>query len=116
MRLSDTVIDIPKTGKLEIPVATWTWLCLGDSISRGTDGDVAEEKLAMRYWLEKDSTGSINDIDASDWWIGYNSELIELGEKRENIFWGMIICGLCGLPIGFVVLLVGGALTNKKGK
>lgn len=114
VRLSDTVIDIPKTGKLEIPVATWTWLCLGDSISRGTDGDVAEEKLAMRYWLEKDSSGSISYIDASDWWLGYNSDLIELCEKRENIFLGMIISGLCGLPIGFVVLLIGGALTNKK--
>lgn len=114
VRLSDTAIDIPKNGKLEILVATWTWLCLEDSISRGTDGDVAEEKLAMKYWLEKNSTGSISYIDASDWWIGYNSELIELCEKREEVILRMFICGLCGLPIGFVVLLVGDALTNKK--
>lgn len=114
VRLSDTAMDIPKSGKLEIPVATWSTLYLGDSISRGTEGDDAEKKLIRKYHLETDSMDNISYIDASNWWIGYNSELVELCEQREEIFLGMMISGLFGLLIGFVVLMVGAALTGKK--
>lgn len=107
VRLSDTAMDIPKSGKLEIPVATWSTLYLGDSISRGTEGDDAEKKLIRKYHLETDSMDNISYIDASNWWIGYNSELVELCEQREEIFLGMMISGLFGLLIGFVVLMVG---------
>lgn len=114
VRLSDTAMDIPKSGKLEIPVATWSTLYLSDSISRGTEGDDAEKKLIRKYRLETDSMDNISYIDASNWWIGYNSELVELCEQREEIFLGMMISGLFGLLIGFVVLMVGVALTGKK--
>lgn len=114
VRLSDTAMDIPKSGKLEIPVATWSGLYLGDSISRGTEGDDAEKKLIRKYHLETDSMDNISYIDASNWWIGYNSELVELCEQREEIFGGMMISGLFGLLIGFVVWLVGAVVTYGK--
>lgn len=107
VRLSDTAMDIPKSGKLEIPVATWSSLSLWD-------GDDAEKKLIRKYHLETDYMDNISYIDASNWWIGYNSELVELCEQREEIFLGMMISGLFGLLIGFVVLMVGAALTGKK--
>lgn len=114
VRLSDTVMDIPKSGKVEIPVATWSGLYLGDSISRGTEGDEAEERLVKKYQLETDSTGTISYIDASDWWLGYNGELIEMCKQREEISTGMLVCGLFGLLAGIVLLLVGTAVTNIK--
>ena len=92
-------------------------LFLGDSISRGTEGDDAERTLIRKYHLETDSTDNISYIDASRWWIGYNSELIEMCEQREEIFLGMMISGLFGLLIGFIVLVAGSVVMDrKKGK
>lgn len=116
LQLSDTVMDIPKSGKLKIPVATWSMLVLGDNLNRDTKGSDAETKLADTYNLETDSTGHISYIDASNWWLGYNSELIEMYEQRDEIFIKMLVCGIIGLPISFFIFLFGVSKRNVKKK
>ena len=55
-----------------------------------TSGLFLVKKIIYRNEVSKgdeESMGTIRYIDASYWWMGYNYELIDLCEQRQEIFW-----------------------------
>lgn len=114
VQLGDTGMDIPSSGKIEIPVASWKYLSLVQSIGREEESKEAEKKLIRTYQLETDSMGTIRYIDASYWWMGYNYELIDLCKQRQEIFSGMIVCGIFAIFIDVLLFAIGSGIANSR--
>jgi len=98
--INDTVVDIPKKGKVRLPFATGTWTHLKSDDSEMWDLIIANNLQYDRYHE------MMYTLDASTWWFEFGLDKREFEEVRTAIGVILLAGGGIGLVLTFVLMLL----------
>lgn len=96
--LNDTVLEIPESGTIQLPAATWNWLIMEDREKT--------KELGNKFGVKLDSSNDIHCLDAASCWISCNREIEASHEERTKLWVCLLIAGALGLVAIFGIVFV----------
>lgn len=87
--LNDTAIDIPKSGKIQLPAASWSWLMLGD--------EEKTKELGREFHIKMNNSNDIHYLDAASSWMLFHTEIEKACEERDKLWVCLLLVAVLGI-------------------